>query len=90
MVYFMWLQAVVCTCVTAQQRLVSEVIDEVLKGRKLVETKHIDAVSACHMKMLHRVLRPVCQMTRNTHINAPFSLIHQQKHRKLSSCLDKK
>lgn len=44
------------TCVTAQQRLVGKVADEVLEGGKLVEAELVDAVFALHMKMLHRIL----------------------------------
>lgn len=47
------------TCVTAQQRLISEVADEVLEGCKLVKPKHIAVVAACHVKMLDWILRPV-------------------------------
>lgn len=44
------------TCVTAQQRLVGEVADKVLQRGELVEAEHVAAVSALHVKMLHRIL----------------------------------
>lgn len=49
------------TCVAAQQRLVSEVANEVLKACKLVKPKHVAVVLAGHVEMLHRILRPACQ-----------------------------
>lgn len=46
------------TCVTAQKRLVSKVIDEVLQGCKHIKAKDVAVVFANHVKMLDRVLRP--------------------------------
>lgn len=49
------------TCIAAQQRLVSKVVDKVLQGCKLIKAKDIVVVLACHMKMLDRILCPMCK-----------------------------
>lgn len=57
--YARWMRSeVLHTCVTAQQRLVGEVVDKIVKGGELVKPEHVAAVLACHVKMLDRILRP--------------------------------
>lgn len=57
----MYLLAVIHTCITAQQRLVSKVMHKVLQGCKLIKPENIAVVPPFHMKMLDRVLCPTCK-----------------------------
>lgn len=54
------------TCITSQERLVGKVADKVLKAWELIKSKDVDIVSACHMKMLHRIFRSVFKRMRQT------------------------
>ena len=64
-----WIRSeVLRTCVTAQQRLVGEMVDKIVEGGELVEAEHVAAVFARHVEMLDGILRPVShdnQTTRN-------------------------
>lgn len=46
------------TSIAAQQRLVGEVVDEVLQRSKVVEAKRVAAVPASHVEVFDRLLGP--------------------------------
>lgn len=79
------------TCITAQQRLISKVVNKVLKSCKLVKPEHIAvSVSTCHMEMLDWILRPVCEVAHkmdfcNFSLKISFSSIKKShSHAKIS------